>query len=98
MAEPTPWTQNELDKLVKLYRDGVMPMEIQRALGRNKWQIKNALQRLRMKGVDLPQRRAGRPTSERTRSEGEIAAEIGSARLRDAMLAYYAKHIWREAA
>jgi biotin operon repressor len=92
------WTADELERLEAMYRSGVAPVDIRRALNRNKNQIKNAIQRLRERGVEIPPRSAGRPTLKGRELDWQIAAEIGSARLRDAMMAYYTRHVWSVAA
>ncbi len=92
------WSAEELERLESMYRSGVAPIDIRRALNRNKNQIKNAIQRLRQSGVELPARCAGRPTIKGRELDWQIAAELGSARLRDAMLAYYTRHVWSVAA
>ena len=51
-----PWSQESLDKLVKLYREGVKLEELADHLGKSYCCVKAMLSSLRKKGVNLPYR------------------------------------------
>jgi transposase len=49
-----PWTQADVNELVKLYRHGTKVPEIALALERKATNVASMLSRLRKSGVDLP--------------------------------------------
>jgi hypothetical protein len=99
-----PWTMVELDRLADMFTAGVPYAEIRRALNRGHYSVRGAVRRLRSEGRISAARVSGRPRKriddahECIDVDHECNAEIGSALLRDALLAYYERHVWSVAA
>lgn len=93
----TPWTQDDMDVVTQMYRDGATYPEIGQRLGRGTGTVKAAVHRLLANGVIKEMRSASKPKLA-SKGRQDSAAIIGSALLRDAMLEYYRRHTWKDAA
>ena len=56
MARPAPWTQEEIDNLVKLYLEGIPLEDLAAEVGKSYCSTKAKLTTLRQNGVNLPYR------------------------------------------
>jgi len=93
----TPWTQDEYNQLAQMYDEKLTYLDIGQRLGRGPNMVKSAVHRLIANGVIKEMRSASKP---KPMSKGclDESAIDGSRRLRDAMFAYYHRHVWKDAA
>ena len=91
-----PWSQEDMDIVAQMYVDGAPQAEICQRVGRSSHSIKSMVTKLQRTGV-VPVMKGERIIVAKQRKSDESIRE-GNRKLRDAMIAYYRRYSWKDAA